>query len=89
MQEEEEEQTLLATNELAAGVKHENVYITPSHIEFTEAIEGATYRRRITIKNIGIKSAFIRIRQPNSIVNIFPILIPIKWLAPLDGKILL
>ncbi|XP_032680467.1 cilia- and flagella-associated protein 47-like [Odontomachus brunneus] len=52
----------------ATGLKYNNVYITPSHIEFTEALEGVTYRQCITIKNIGNRSAFIRIRQPHSIV---------------------
>lgn len=52
------------------GVKHNDVYITPSHIEFVEAFEGISYQQCIIIKNVGNRSAFIRIRQPNSIVNI-------------------
>jgi len=64
-------QTVLATNKSATGVKYDDVYITPSYIKFDEAFEGVTYRRRIIIKNIGNRSAFIRIRQSNSLVNIF------------------
>ncbi|XP_014478927.1 PREDICTED: uncharacterized protein LOC106746645 [Dinoponera quadriceps] len=54
-------------NKSVTGVKHNNVYITPSQVEFTEAAEGISYRQCITIKNVGNRSAFIRIRQPNSI----------------------
>ncbi|RLU22209.1 hypothetical protein DMN91_006590, partial [Ooceraea biroi] len=67
MQEGEEAQTVLTRNQSATGIKYDNVYITPSHIEFNEAIEGVTYRQRITMKNIGSKPAFIRIREPNSL----------------------
>lgn len=71
MQEGEEIQTLLATNKSATGIKYDNVYITPSYIKFDEAFEGVTYRQRITIKNVGNRPALIRIRQSNSLVNIF------------------
>lgn len=71
MEEEEEIQTLLATNKSATGIKYDNVYITPSYIKFDEAFEGVTYRQRITIKNVGNRPALIRIRQSNSLVNIF------------------
>lgn len=63
--------TVGTRNKLGAGIKFDNVYITPSHIEFNEAIEGITNRQRIIMKNIGSKPAFIRIREPNSLVNIF------------------
>lgn len=48
---------------------HDNVHITPSYIEFQEASEGITCRQRITIKNTGLKPAFVRLRQPYSIVS--------------------
>ncbi|EFN77823.1 Uncharacterized protein CXorf22 [Harpegnathos saltator] len=54
-------------NTSVTGIKYNNVYITPGHIEFAEALEGVSYRRCITVKNIGSRSTFIRIRQPNSI----------------------
>lgn len=63
------EQTILIADELATGVRYDDVYISPSHIKFNEAFEGITYRQRITIKNVGYKPALIRIRQLNSIVN--------------------
>lgn len=63
-------ETVPIRNKLAKGVKYDDVQIIPSYVEFTEAIEGVTYRQHITIKNIGNKSKFIRIRQPNSIVSI-------------------
>lgn len=71
MQEGEETQEVLPAKDLATGVKHDDVYITPSRIEFIEAFEGVTYRQRVTIKNIGSKTALIKIHQPNSIVKIF------------------
>lgn len=71
MQKKEEIQTVLATNKSAIGVIYDNVYITPSFIKFDEAFEGITYRQRIIIKNIGNRPAFIKIRQSNSLVNIF------------------
>lgn len=71
--EEREEilQSILNTDELPTGIKYGDIYITPSYIKFDEAFEGVTYRQRITIKNIGNRPAFIRIRQSNSLVNIF------------------
>lgn len=69
MQEKQEIQTAFTTDELATGIRYDDVYISPSHIKFNEAFEGVTYRQRITIKNVGYKPAFIRICQLNSIVN--------------------
>ncbi|KAG7200973.1 hypothetical protein KM043_003330 [Ampulex compressa] len=53
--------------EMVPSARHDNVHITPSFIEFTEAAEGITCRQRITIKNTGSKPALVRIREPNSI----------------------
>lgn len=69
MQGEQEIQTIFIRDELATGIRYDDVYISPSHIKFNEAFEGVTYRQRITIKNVGYKPALIRIRQLNSIVN--------------------
>lgn len=62
--------SLTTMSKPVAGLKYNNVYITPSYIEFADALEGVSYQQCITIKNIGNTSVFIRIRQPNSIVNI-------------------
>ncbi|XP_011691903.1 PREDICTED: uncharacterized protein LOC105452479 isoform X2 [Wasmannia auropunctata] len=67
IQEGQKMQTALTTDELATGIRYDDVYISPSHIQFNEAFEGVTYRHRITIKNIGYKPALIRICQLNSI----------------------
>ncbi|XP_011873042.1 PREDICTED: uncharacterized protein LOC105564890 [Vollenhovia emeryi] len=68
MQEEQEiQKSAVLTDELARGIRYDDVYISPSHIKFNEAFEGVTYRQRITIKNVGYKPALIRIRQLNSI----------------------
>lgn len=69
-QEKQEMQAVHTTDELATGIRFDDVYISPSHVKFNEAFEGVMYRQRITIKNVGYKPAFIRIRQLNSIVNI-------------------
>lgn len=52
----------------AKSVRYDDVYITPGYIKFDEAFEGITYQRHITIKNVGIKPAFIKIHQPTSMV---------------------
>lgn len=69
MQGEQEIPTIFIADELATGIRYDDVYISPSHMKFDEAFEGVTYRQRITIKNIGYKPAFVRIRQLNSIVS--------------------
>ncbi|XP_011629828.2 uncharacterized protein LOC105422224 [Pogonomyrmex barbatus] len=81
IQERKEIQIALPIDELA-GIKHDNVYISPSHIKFNEAFEGITYRQRMTIKNIGYKSAFVKIRQPNSIAFQVETLKSSIWLSP-------
>lgn len=53
----------------SATAKHDDVYIYPSFMEFKEASEGITCHQRITIKNTGKKSAFIKIYQTKSIVR--------------------
>ncbi|XP_036143215.1 uncharacterized protein LOC118645691 [Monomorium pharaonis] len=55
------------TDELATGIRYDDVYISPSHIKFNETFEGVTHRQRITIKNVGYKPALIKISHPNSI----------------------
>lgn len=65
----QEIQTAFITDELAAGVRYDDVYISPGYIKFNETFEGVTHRQRITMKNVGYKPALIRICQLNSIVN--------------------
>ncbi|KYN08347.1 Uncharacterized protein CXorf59, partial [Cyphomyrmex costatus] len=67
MQKKQKIQTAPNKDELATGIRYDDVYISPSHIKFNEAFEGVTYRQRITIKNVGYKSALIRICPLNSI----------------------
>ncbi|XP_029049389.1 uncharacterized protein LOC114879055 [Osmia bicornis bicornis] len=54
-------------NDAVPSAIHDNVHITPSYIEFKEASEGITCRQLITIKNTGLKPAFVKLRQPYSI----------------------
>lgn len=53
----------------SVSVQHDNVHIYPRFIEFNEASEGITCQQRITIKNIGKKAAFIKVRRAKSIVS--------------------
>ncbi|XP_034195084.2 cilia and flagella-associated protein 47 isoform X2 [Osmia lignaria lignaria] len=55
------------SNDAVPSAVHDNVHITPSYIEFKEASEGITCRQLITIKNTGLKPAFVKLRQPYSI----------------------
>ncbi|KAG5334446.1 CFA47 protein, partial [Acromyrmex charruanus] len=57
-----------AIDESATGIRYDDVYISPSHIKFSEAFEGVAHRQRIIIKNVGYKPALIRICPLNSIV---------------------
>ncbi|KYN34233.1 Uncharacterized protein CXorf59 [Trachymyrmex septentrionalis] len=54
-------------DESATGIRYDDVYISPSHIKFSEAFEGVVHRQRIIIKNVGYKPALIRICPLNSI----------------------
>lgn len=48
---------------------YDDIQISPNFIEFKDAREGLTSSQKIVIRNIGTKPAFIRIREPNSLVD--------------------